>query len=606
MADGDFLSGLGDAVGGLLNIPSQALNAAGGVASSLAQLPAGILNTIAPGVGGNGLLSGFFPQSGAAQGAGAAQPSSGGNPVSGAINGIFPGLRDIASDPTRMALLQMAAGMSQPSPTKAGVWGNAANGFVSGLQNSQDQLLKRQLMAAEVQKNQAAMLPQISALVESGALPKEALTQALNRMGIGQAQVPGAPSAQGASVPGQAGSSGGAPGGITSAPLPAPPGAQAPNYGPQGTAQPAGAPSVPNQAALPGASTQPPTAGAAATQPPAAQPGPQLSLQQMAAALGVQVPYTIEGQQKLRDAYLSRQGQWQQDQQKFNLEHSPAAANFEDQRTRAANEAKDDNTKYQAYVAAGQNGIRMGNTIGLMRDLAADPNFWAGTGAASSDLIHKGTAALGYDAQGMTSRQLFDALRNQETSSLMQEYAQQMKEGGGANARIFQKQVEAFDAMAPDRKEMTQQSLNAALANAQRRADTDARLGDEVIDYKANNGKLGTGWDKRVNEVLREQGSNTLKPGEWQAAARGNPPAPQVGAATPEQQAQFPAGPNATALTQGMQQKANQYRQEMLQGGHQDAAPQQASIPTVSGKDAFDKLPAGTQFYYNGQLRVKH
>lgn len=467
MADGDFLSGL-------LNLPGQALNGIGGLLSSV----------------GNGL--------GDATNAGATDASSVLSrflPSSGQASGMF-------SDPMRMALLQAGIGASQPSTTRAGVWGNMASGFGQGLLNSQDQMLKRQLLAGEVQKQNMANLSQIAPLVQAGILPQQAMTQALNRAGLGQAPVPGAPSPQGASVPGQAGSSGGAPGGITSAPLPAPPGAQSPQYGAQAQAQPAGAPSVPNAN----------VAGAAAPQVP--------SVQMMAQTLGVPVPYTAAGQDKLREDFVA---------------HNEAIA--KQQREQAAagpvefdkESAKADLTQAAALAGGRELGRKILATNNGVRQVldAMSPSDFGPQGMLTAGAANALQGA-GFDTS-RPKREILEALQNRmKEQALAGINNDRLSESEGKGSRAIPPEMATAIDKSIGSMDLSKKGLQGLADIADQAANQLVRRGDFVEKYRdQNNGRWdykGQGrLDREVDQPFKVDVAKQFAGNSQSAAPQGMP-----------------------------------------------------------------------------------
>lgn len=570
-------------------------------------------------------------------------PSSQGAPA-GLLGSFMPSSAHtgILNDPNRLALLQAAGKMMEAggtgSPYKGGSWGRGigagVQGYASGLEQGQNNMLKQQLTQAQI-TDQQLKLYQTAMQLKSFGIPESdwpAPLRAAMHGGSGQLVAPQAaipavsPGPQGApNAPGSGAAAGTyaapAPGagmaraGIAGQPLPPPNGATDASYYQPGANQP-GAYAPPGAKAI--------------------SPGPLQGVYQ-AYIQHEGLPPAALFDEGVRKKALD----WAQDAEKYGRERSPEALAFEDRKAQVAEDNKFYGTKYGSLTAAGQNGVRMGQMNNLLLSLVNDPSFESGIGHSwGSDLMARFKAVTGSDNQAPTAREMFDALKNSELSSLMQELQAQSKEAGGNN-RVFAQQVDVLDKIASNR-DMAPSTIRGLLANAQKRADQDARLGQEAIAYKQEHGRLDAGWDRREYDILHE-GNGTLRPNEWQAAtqpprtsvpsvgtsyqapgAPGSIP-PQVPGAsgsqagiTPQAPGGAPGQPSAPSQRVSVDELHQHYSANgqpspawlprtgpVLSNGQQTMPLPQLKIPTVATPAAAAKLPRGSQFYDpSGNLRI--
>lgn len=516
MADNDFLSG----VGGLLN---DVAAAPGQLLSSAAAIPAGILGYSANGGGLMGLLNGgMIPQASTPQ-ANTTQPQQGassGGGIGSFLNnltsgGIFGGggVGGITSDPWRMALLQAGIGASQPSPTKAGVWGNAASGFGQGLVNSQDQALKRQLLASEIQKNNQAVLPQVVALVQAGILKPSALQQYLpqgTQMNAPQGQGQGAPTApQGGVMPGSATQAG-----ITGSPLPAPAGAQNVGYG-------GGSSSPVNPGAQPNASSQ--NVAGAAAQPPQQQ----LTIAEMAQRMGVQVPLTMQGQDKLREDFIARQTEDYKAAIARKAEQDKANLALQTGSQMEQNKKSGEHIANQYGVIRNQGlaGADIANTADTTLQIARNPNFASGFAGDVTQLKNNFRAAFGDKAHeaDASPQELAMAMSARETINLLRETSAANEQAGNSGqARVLQTTANKLEDAASN-PHQNFSTIVGLLEDTRRRGMRDLDIAKEATGRMSKTGTLGPDFDAwqedRMNKPLYSK--------DEQAALRGEIEPPQ-------------------------------------------------------------------------------
>lgn len=465
MADGD------DFLSGLLNLPQSAI---GGLSNAIGSIGNGLgdaFNSAATDT--SGLLGRFLPSSGQAQG--------------------------LLSDPMRMALLQAGIGASQPSTTKAGVYGNMASGFGQGLMNSQDQALKRQLMQSEIQKNNQAVLPQVTALVQAGILPQSVLQKYLPPGTQMNPQGGAAPGGQ--SQPGAPGASGGAPGGITGSPLPPPPGAQSVGY--QG-----GSSSPVNPQAQPNVSSQ-----NVAPSSPAA----------IAAHYGIQTPLDPKGQEDLRNKFIEEQLE-KAKQARENAAAGPVAFDKES--------AKADLTQAAALAGGRELGQKMLATnagVKQVLDSMADSDFgpqgtWT-AGAANA------LQSAGFDTS-RPKREILEALQNRmKEQALAGINNDRLSESEGKGSRAIPPEMAAAIDKSIGSMDLSKKGLQGLADISDQAANQLVKRGDFAEKYRdENNGR----WDYKGQGRLNREVDAPFRLNVAKSLAGSAPAAP---AAQPQQAA---------------------------------------------------------------------
>lgn len=456
-----------------------------GLLDDILSIPKGVADTTSDGV--QGLLGSIMPSSAHAEG--------------------------ILSDPNRLALLQAAGKMMEAggtgSPYKGGSWarglGAGVQGYASGLEQGQNNMLKQQLVQGQLTE-QKMKIGQLALQYQNAGQPVPAWLQSMvQKFGGGSSGQLVAPQA---AIPGRPGPSVGAP----------PAGAPA-SPGPQG----AGAPNAPGSGAA----------------PPQAQ-----NLGQVAQGLNLPPGVAVTNP----DDVIKQGAEAARQKAQFDREHGPQQLQFEQAKLQDAEDQKT-SAAVLGQATAGQN---LRNMADRTKYILQNPNMATAPFANAKELLNQIKVATGADPTAMAPQEQVKMMAAQEMLNTMRETASSYQASGEKEPRWFQSMVETLQNTLADPSHMSLPTLQNSMERMSREGGRDEKIGREMLAFKkSNGGKLGDDWkakylDLRSPDVFDDNERKAMA--GLQAPPPGSGLADLSGAAKAQAQAQPQAAPQGQPI----------------------------------------------------------
>ena len=421
------------------------------------------------------------------------------------------------SNANSQALLSAGAALMKaaaPSPYKNNTWaglGEGVQGYVQGHNQGTDQALKQQLVRGQIGGQQMALLAKIAEYRAAGLPVPPQLQKMFDMLGGaggtgGQAAV--AAPAQASPVI-QAGAVAPGPQGAPAAPvglLNPPPGA------------PAAGPAMPPQAppaGLLGGTPQSPTVPA-----PAAASPDKLGAALAEAGLS---RYGLVGDgpiSKLTQAVIAK-----------NLERTEAEKNAANPAVSAAKladeqAAKDlaEKSKFFGSVYRGTTGsatvaAQQKQNIGLLRDIAANPDFISGAGSDAALALQRIAANLpGFKPTSAAPRELFNQVAARVLADQFSGIKSMASETGEQGARIFKPMLD-LEEKANITPSDSLAGVKAKIDLLDKAGDHMMRWGDMADDYQQKHGHLDEGFTKLLRADMAKSRIEGVLPKDEPAAA---------------------------------------------------------------------------------------
>lgn len=412
---------------------------------------------------------------------------------------------DQAAQVRSRALMSMGAALmkaSGPSPYK-NTWfsglGSGVEGLLGGIQNGTDDMLKQQLTRGQIAGQQLSFAQQIGMLKMLGLPIPPALQQYAGSMGGAPGGAPGAMTQPALSAPAAPGGGGGTP---TMIPTAGAPGVTGVPWTGGGAAPPAttgAAPGTPAASAAPAAT---PTGAA-----PAAAGAPSLADPRILGA--ARVAYALGGPKAAADVAGNAMAK--------NLEDTPdiknsRAAGFSNPRDyqAALDQDKLDNKRYDSLFgglqAMGNASAARMDDIKLSDAIVHDPGFYSGTGAPFVQGLRRAMAAFSpgdKNADAATMQEAYHKVLSGNILAQADDMKAQAQEMGPGSMRLFQQQIQLMkEAAGTD--DNSPQGLRFLSEVQKRTAQRNVSVADMAADYKAQHGKLDSGFEKTLRKYFAD------------------------------------------------------------------------------------------------------